>query len=73
MNRIKCPLMLAVALVATFTLLPTGNAQQISTKYQVVEGQMHPDFIYPRIDTGEQVSLSQFRGKKVLLIHFASW
>ncbi len=36
-------------------------------------GQTYPDFLLPRIDNGKAVSLSQFRGKKVLLIHFASW
>lgn len=36
-------------------------------------GEKHPDLLLPRIDNREAVSLTQFRGKKVLLIHFASW
>ena len=36
-------------------------------------GQPHPDFVLPAIDGGKPVSLSDFRGKKVLLIQFASW
>lgn len=36
-------------------------------------GEKHPDFTLPRIDDGAPVSLSNFRGKKVLLIQFASW
>ncbi|MHC4725596.1 MAG: hypothetical protein ACYS17_00055 [Planctomycetota bacterium] len=36
-------------------------------------GQAHPDFILPGIADREPVSLSQFRGRKVLLVHFASW
>jgi hypothetical protein len=36
-------------------------------------GQLHPDFTLPCIVDNEPVSLSQFRGRKVLLIHFASW
>ncbi|MHC4566948.1 MAG: peroxiredoxin family protein [Planctomycetota bacterium] len=36
-------------------------------------GEAHPDFVLPSIADGEPVSLSQFRGKKVLLVHFASW
>ena len=36
-------------------------------------GQAHPDFTLPNIENGKPVSLSQFRGKKVLLIQFASW
>jgi hypothetical protein len=36
-------------------------------------GRRHPDFTLPDLATGRPVSLSDFRGKKVLLIHFASW
>lgn len=36
-------------------------------------GKPHPDFLLPEIATGRPMSLSQFRGKKVLLVHFASW
>jgi hypothetical protein len=36
-------------------------------------GQPYPDFVLPTIDGGTPVSLAQFRGKKVLLIQFASW
>jgi hypothetical protein len=36
-------------------------------------GQRHPDFTLPLIDDRAPVSLSDFRGKKVLLIQFASW
>jgi len=36
-------------------------------------GQPHPDFTLPSIADRTPVSLSQFRGRKVLLFHFASW
>ncbi|QDV32549.1 peroxiredoxin family protein [Tautonia plasticadhaerens] len=36
-------------------------------------GRRHPDFTLPRIDGRSPVSLSDLRGKKVLLIQFASW
>lgn len=36
-------------------------------------GELHADFTLPSIADGRPVSLRQFRGKKVLLIHFASW
>ena len=36
-------------------------------------GQVHPDFVLPGIADREPVSLSQFRGRKVLLVNFASW
>ncbi len=36
-------------------------------------GQRHPDFTLADIQTGKATSLSDFRGRKVLLIQFASW
>ena len=41
--------------------------------YSLRVGQVHPDFTLPGIADREPVSLSQFRGRKVLLVHFASW
>lgn len=41
--------------------------------YSPREGKVHEDFMLPRIDNREPVFLSQFRGQKVLLLHFASW
>ncbi len=35
-------------------------------------GQLHPDFLLPKLD-GKFGRLSDYSGKKVLLIHFASW
>jgi peroxiredoxin len=36
-------------------------------------GKRHPDFTLPALGDRKPVSLSDFRGKKVLLLHFASW
>ena len=36
-------------------------------------GEAHPDFILPRIDNAEPIRLSHLRGRRVLLVHFASW
>jgi peroxiredoxin len=53
-------------------LLPLSDLK--SEPYGPKVGQRHPDFTLPRIDTNrEPVSLSDWRGKKVLLIQFASW
>lgn len=41
--------------------------------YSLKVGEVHPNFVLPNIEDGSAVALSQFRGKKVLLIHFASW
>jgi len=35
-------------------------------------GQVHPDFSLPRLD-GTMGRLSDYRGKKVFVFHFASW
>jgi len=35
-------------------------------------GQLHPGFLLPKTDGG-MGRLSDYRGRKVLLIHFASW
>jgi hypothetical protein len=45
----------------------------IHRNYKPVVGQPHVDFILPSIDGDKQIQLSEFRGKKVLLLHFASW
>lgn len=52
-----------------FLFVPMAAA----SSYPPEVGDAHPDFVLPEIGTGEAVSLSQFRGKKILLIHFASW
>ena len=41
--------------------------------YPPLPGRPHPAFVLPSIADGKPISLAQFRGKKVLLIHFASW
>ena len=52
----------------SFIAVPSGTAG-----YSPQVGQLHPDFTLPNIADNEPVSLSQFRGRKVLLIHFSSW
>ena len=65
MRRIAPFLMMLVVLAAA----PPSKA----APYEPRVGQRHPDFTLANIDTGKPVSLSDFRGKKVLLIQFASW
>lgn len=59
-------------LMLTFGSLFFANPYS-SADYSPRVGQTHPDFILPDIKSGEPVSLSQFRGRKVLLVHFSSW
>jgi hypothetical protein len=50
-----------------------SQASASASGYAPKVGQRHPDFTLPRIGDLAPVSLSDFRGKKVLLIQFASW
>jgi len=61
---------ISLSLVAS-AILSTTSA--FADAYAPKVGRSHPDFTLPDIRTGKPVSLSDFRGKKVLLIHFASW
>ena len=45
----------------------------IYRQYKPVVGKPHLDFILPSIDGESSIQLSDYRGKKVLLLHFASW
>ena len=53
------------AAFCTSAALAGGYAPQV--------GRPHPEVTLPSLAGGAPVSLSQFRGRKVLLIHFASW
>ena len=44
-----------------------------SNVYRPTVEEIHPDFELPSIDENKLVKLSDFRGKKLLLFHFASW
>jgi len=53
---------IAIALLGMITITSAGTRP----------GEVHPDFRLPRVDGGSG-RLSDHRGKKLLLIHFASW
>jgi len=71
MIRCKAVHYLVISVVATLMLANESWSQV--TSYGPKVGQPHPDFILPSIDDGKPIQLSSFRGKKVLLMHFASW
>lgn len=60
----------AVALLSVLCCTPPTLA---ADKYQPQVGESHRAFVLPDIGSGKPVSLSDYRGSKVLLIHFASW
>ena len=64
-----------IVVAATF-LLPASasrtHADSTPLEIGTAEGQQHPDFLLPGLDGGF-LRLSDYRGKKVFLFHFASW
>jgi hypothetical protein len=60
-----------VALLALIGIATASPAR--AANYAPKVGQRHPDFTLANIETGKPVSLADYRGKKVLLIVFASW
>ena len=46
---------------------------KVADAYDPQVGKLHPEFLLPDIDTKAPIALSAYRGKKVLLIQFASW
>ena len=59
---------LGVLAMTVTSTASAGDAPNIGTGV----GQMYPDFRLPKLD-GTFGRLSDYRGKKVLLLHFASW
>ena len=60
-----------IALVAFALMVNSASAQLPTSGFEV--GQAFPDMVLPSLDRGRPASLSQFRGKKVILHIFASW
>ena len=54
---------------------PVQDSTAIARQYAPLKMKTgpHPDFILPSIADDEMIQLSKYRGKKVLLLHFASW
>ncbi len=58
----------------TFVLLGLLHVSVATgAEYAPEVGKPHPEFVLPRIDNGEPIRLSQYLGKRVLLVHFATW
>jgi hypothetical protein len=60
-------------MLATCGIMLGSTAAASAAPYAPKVGERHPDFTLPTIDNRTPTSLSSFRGKKVLLIQFASW
>lgn len=69
-RRTWSPVLLGLA-PCVFFLATTTSAQDEPTIGTQV-GQMYPDYLLPKVGGGWG-RLSDFRGKKTVLLHFASW
>lgn len=58
-----------ITLVMTFLLGPSTPAAPAQTEV----GEAFPDLVLPTVDGQQTVRLSDHRGRRVLLIEFASW
>ena len=56
-----------------YAFLCLAGSISFGGRYSASVGSVHPDFTLPSLLDGAPVSLSDFRGQKVLLINFASW
>ena len=68
--------MIAVALSAILAmgvLSVTGELSRDPPRVGRGVGDRHPPIVLPSLDGKRTLALSQFAGKKVLLIQFASW
>ncbi len=65
-------MLLSPLLLATSSLL-ASDLSGLDQPYRPKVGQAHVDFVLPQIDNRQPMSLGMYRGKKVLLIQFASW
>lgn len=61
---------LITVLTSVFILLSAGNVFS-SSKIQI--GEPFPEFVLPSLEDGAPLSISSFRGEKIILHVFASW
>ena len=59
-------------LCTCLTLMPVPARADQEPIIGTAVGEAYPDFVLPTLQ-GKDVRLSDYRGEKVLLIHFASW
>jgi len=71
MVRITTPCLVAV--LVGFCLQAQPVRGQEKETYLIEAGKPHANFALPEIDGSRNVRLNEFRGKKLLLFHFASW
>ncbi len=60
-----------VSLAAAIGIHASPGEANLSIGTEV--GQVYPNYILPSLSNGRPVALSQFRGRKIILLQFASW
>jgi hypothetical protein len=64
--------LLLVSLVLLWNLaLPVGSLA--GSEVGMKDGQAFPDLLLPSLETGKLERISSFRGRKTLLLVYASW
>lgn len=58
--------------VAAWSMLPIAGAHAADEGVGMRPGMFHPDIRLPRLGGGF-ARISDFRGQRTLLVHFASW
>jgi hypothetical protein len=62
-----------VSAVFAFLVPPVAaSAAELPTIGREI-GQIHPEIVLPSLDGKRTLALSDFRGKKMILIEYASW
>ena len=60
-------------LIAAALAIPLSQAPAQIQNLAPVDGEVFPEIAFPTLDGKEILTLSAFRGKRVLLMQFASW
>ena len=60
-----------IALLLAAESITAAPAQRLDPRFEV--GEPFPDFAFPSLEDGTPTTISDFRGKKLLLHVFASW
>jgi len=64
---------LRITIIASLMLAVFVASPSTAAPAQTDVGQPFPDLVFPTVDGEQTVRLSDHRGKRVLLIEFASW
>ncbi len=74
MSRFVPIVLTTAAILGVAGIMSDASAQTAETPtYGIEVGQLFPTFAFPALEDGRPRSITEFRGKKVVLHVFASW